>query len=90
MAPIEVDLPNSPPAAPVIPVGLGTKLGTSGVAVLSVLALTTAVLKGDHSTETLVLLVSAVGVLIRVIDGRYKQAAAIYRDSVDYLKSVGR
>ena len=45
-------IPESPPAAPLVPVGLGTKLGVLGTAVLGVVAVLGAVLEGDHAPET--------------------------------------
>lgn len=71
--------PEAPPAPPVIPVGLGTKLGTLGTALLAVVAAGTAVLNGDHTIETITALAGAVAVLVTTIEGRYRQAAAIYR-----------
>lgn len=83
------DTPQSPPTPPVIPVGLGTKLGLFGTSVLAVIALVTAVLHGDHTFETLVSLAGAVALLYKVVDGRYQQAAAIYRASHSVLNTVG-
>lgn len=88
MQPDANDTPQSPPTPPVIPVGLGTKLGLFGTTVLAVVALITAVLHGDHSLETLVALGGAVALLYKVIDGRYQQAAAIYRSSHSVLSTV--
>lgn len=42
----------------------------------------TAVLDGDHTTETIGTLASAVIVLITLMGGRYAQAAAKYRDAL--------
>lgn len=72
--------PEAPPATPVIPVGLGTKLGALGTSVLGLAALVSAFLGGDHSAETVGALVSASIVLIATIAGRFAQAYAIYRN----------
>ena len=71
--------PASPPAAPVIPAGLATRLGAIGTLTLGVVALVTAVINGDHTSETVTALAGAVATLVATIYGRMQQAAAIYR-----------
>jgi hypothetical protein len=65
----------------VIPEGLATKVGKYGAVLLGIVALVAAVLDGDHTEETIASLVGAVLLAVRMMDGRYKQAAAIYRDA---------
>lgn len=74
------DTPSAPPAQPVIPLGFASKLGVYSTAALSIVALVTAVLDGDHTPETLVALAAAVITLATTLWGRFMQAYAIYRD----------
>lgn len=71
-----------------VPVGLSTMLGVFGTSVLSIIALITAVLDGDHTPETLTALATAVIVLATTIYGRMQQAAAIYRDAPSPLQGI--
>jgi hypothetical protein len=83
------NLPDSPPAAPVIPVGLGTKAGLLMTAVLGVVAVLAAISNGDHSDETIAGLAGSVWVLSVTIGGRMAQAAAALRAAAPYIESVG-
>lgn len=62
------------PVRPNIPVGLGTKVGLSASVVQFVGVLVTVLLDGDHSEETISLLVTATVTLVTVLWGRFKQA----------------
>lgn len=73
--------PDAPPAGPVIPEGLATKLGKLLIAAFAVTALVTAVLDGDHTPETLMALGGSIATAITLILGRSAQAYAIYRDA---------
>lgn len=71
-----MDTPTSPPAGPVIPVGLATKLGVVFSVLAAVAAAVLGVLEGDQTPETITLLVAALGAAYKVMDGRYNQATA--------------
>lgn len=59
-----------------IEVGYATKLGTLAGAAAAVAALVAAVVDGDHTPETLGALAAAAIAFYKVMDGRYRQAAA--------------
>lgn len=63
-----------------VPVGLSTKIGGTVSAVMGLVAVLTAVLDGDHTTETIGALASAVVVLVTLMGGRYAQAAARFKN----------
>ena len=71
-----------------IPVGLSTSLGVLGTMVLGVVGLVTAVLNGDHTSETITALVTATLVLATTIYGRMHQAAAVYRDAPSPMQGI--
>lgn len=62
--------------------GYATKLGELTAAVLALVAAVTAVLDGDHSTETIAALAGAVLTVITILAGRYLQNAARLRAGV--------
>ena len=68
--------PDSPPAAPVIPQGLATKLGQAGTLILGLASTLTAILPGDHSGQTKLFATLATVVAVATILGRMLQAAA--------------
>lgn len=70
--------PTSPPAPPVVPVGLSTQVGLVVAAILGLIAGVTSFLEGDHTEETVTLIAGSVVVLYGVIKGRMDQAAAAF------------
>jgi hypothetical protein len=77
-------MPDTPPVAPGVisdqpSVGLGTQAGLVATAILGIAAIVTAILNGDHSTETVASLAGAVVTLCTTIGGRMAQAAAALR-----------
>lgn len=76
------DVPDSPPTPPVIPEGPASKYGKAAAALLTALAAVLAIFDINVDLEQLTPLVPAVLLLITYMQGRYKQAAAIYRDGL--------
>lgn len=70
-----LNTPESPPAGPVIPVGLATRLMQIVGAGFAVIAGVTAVLDGDHSQTTVVALILSGVSFFVLAGGRYAQAA---------------
>jgi hypothetical protein len=70
------DTPTAPPAAPVIPVGLGTFVGLGAGTGQWVAAILAAVLNGDHSITTITLIVTGAATVITTLAGRFAQAHA--------------
>lgn len=70
------DTPTAPPAAPVIPVGLGTLVGLGAGTGQWVAAILAAVLDGDHSITTITLIVTGAATVITTLAGRFAQAHA--------------
>lgn len=70
-----VDTPTSPPASPVIPVGLATRIQAVVGSLFFLIALISAVAKGDHSEQTITALVLAALSFFVLAGGRYAQAA---------------
>jgi len=70
-------MPHRNEGEPVIPIGLGTKLGLSSAALFSLVALVAAVMNGDHTTETITALIIAGVSVVRTVDGRMAQGAAL-------------
>lgn len=75
------DTPTSPPAQPVVPVGLGTQVGLAAAAAQFAACVLTVFLDGDHSQETILTLVTATVTLVTVLVGRFAQAYAMLRDA---------
>jgi hypothetical protein len=73
--------PDSPPAQPVIPEGLATKLGKYGALVTAVLAAAAGIFDVELNTETLAAFGGSLLLLVTTMAGRFAQAAALYRDS---------
>lgn len=72
------DTPTSPPAFPVIPAGLGTKIGLAGTALLGIVA-ALAPLLPDTGAGTSTTLATLATILASVtVLGRMLQAAAVY------------
>ena len=69
---------NTPDPNAGIPVGLATKLGQIAIAVFAIIGIVTAILHGDHSSETLMSFGGAIATLVTLMGGRYLQAAAKY------------
>ena len=63
---------------PEIPVGLATQLGTLGAGIAGVIAGVSAVLDGDHTEVTITTLLISGGLIFTVVQGRMKQAAALF------------
>lgn len=70
------DTPTAPPAAPVIPVGLGTFVGLGAGTGQWVAAILAAVLNGDHSITTITLILTGAATVITTLAGRFAQAHA--------------
>lgn len=75
-----IDEPQSPPAPPVIPVGIATKVGyalglVASLASALVLALEGLPSDASEATVLVTLIAAAAASIIRVNDGRMKQAA---------------
>lgn len=75
---IEGTVASSPVVAPEIPKGIATKYGQAGTVLFGVFAAVTAVLKGDHTPETLTFAAMSASALITLMAGRFAQAAAWY------------
>jgi hypothetical protein len=61
-------------SAPVIPVGLATRVGAVVGAGFTLVGLVTAVLDGDHSQETITAMILAAVAFVTLMSGRYAQA----------------
>lgn len=70
------DTPTAPPAAPVIPVGLGTLVGLGAGTSQWVAAIVAAIANGDHSITTITLIVTGAATVITTLAGRFAQAHA--------------
>ena len=68
--------PESPPAAPVVPVGLGTKLGVAGTVLLGLVAVAGPVIDGFGADESAIFGGLATLLVAVTILGRMLQAAA--------------
>lgn len=69
------DTPTSPPAAPVIPAGLGTFVGLGTGAGQWVAAIIAAV-NGDHNATTIALIITGALTVMTTLAGRFAQAHA--------------
>jgi hypothetical protein len=68
--------------------GLSTQVGLLSSAILGVVAIVTAILNGDHSSETIASLAAAVFTLCTTIGGRMYQAAQLLRGAAPYVESA--
>ncbi len=63
-----------------IPVGLATKLGAAAAATFGAATFIQAFLDGDHSDTTIATLVGLIVTIYKIMDGRYNQASAVYKN----------
>jgi hypothetical protein len=70
--------PDSPPAAPVIPSGLSTKVGLAGTGILSLVAAVQPFLDGAHDSDARFYAATAAALAAVTIFGRMLQAAAAF------------
>lgn len=68
--------------------GLATKSGYLATALLAVFAVVTAIVNGDHSSETIASLAGAVWTLSVTVGGRMYQAAAMLRSVAPYIEAA--
>jgi hypothetical protein len=83
------DTPTSPPAPPVIPIGLGTSTGLGTAAALFVGGVVSLFIDGDHTPETIMSFAAATVTLVTVLAGRFAQAYALYRDAPSVRNVLG-
>lgn len=76
-----VNPPDSPPAGPVIPAGLGTKLGVLGTGILGIVAALGPLLDGFGSNDSRVFATLAAGLAAVTVFGRMLQSAAALLNS---------
>lgn len=82
------DTPTSPPAPPVIPIGLGTATGLGVAAAAFVGGIVSVFVNGDHTPETIMAFATATVTLVTVLAGRFAQAYALYRDAPSSVRGV--
>lgn len=76
-----VNPPDSPPASPVIPEGLATKLGKYGALLAIVIGVLAEVFDVEVNAETFAAFGGSVLLLATTMAGRFAQAYALYRDA---------